>query len=87
MWERITQPDVLIYLDCSLATTRARRNSPEFPEWLYDAERHRLRHAREHCNIYIDTDPLTPEVILVRVLEELQRILGDRRDAPSPLSM
>lgn len=64
MWQRITNPDLLIYLDCEIETTRRRRNNPNFEAWIYDAERFRLRHAREHCNLYIATDHLTPAAIL-----------------------
>ena len=57
-------PDLLIYLDCEIETTRRRRNNPNFEAWIYDAERFRLRHAREHCNLYIATDHLSPAAIL-----------------------
>jgi hypothetical protein len=64
MWRHITNPDILIYLDCALETTRLRRHDPNFPDWIHANERHRLRHAREHCDLYIVTDELTPEQIL-----------------------
>ncbi len=69
MWQRITNPDLLICLDCALETTRLRRRDPNFPDWIYDNERHRLRHAREHCDLYIATDELTPREILNVALE------------------
>lgn len=69
MWRRITNPDLLIYLDCSIETTRLRRRSPNFEVWIYEAERHRLRHARENCDLYISTDSLTPAEILDLALE------------------
>ena len=72
MWQRITQPDLLIYLDCALETTRRRRHSPDFPAWIYEAERDRLRHARAHCHLYIATDDLTPETILAQTLAFLE---------------
>jgi hypothetical protein len=31
-----------------------------------DAQRHRLRHARAHCDLYLPTDDLTEEEVLVR---------------------
>lgn len=80
MWARITRPYLLIYLDCSLSTTRKRRRDPGFPEWIYAAERDRLRHAREHCHIYVDTDPLAPDEIVARVLEQLERFVGGAGD-------
>lgn len=64
MWQRITNPDILIYLDCTIETTRRRRNDRHFESWILDEERHRLRHAREHSDLYIATDDLTPGEIL-----------------------
>lgn len=64
MWQRITNPDLLIYLDCSIETTRARRHDREFEAWILEEERRRLQHAREHCHLYIPTDSLTPDEIL-----------------------
>lgn len=80
MWLRITRPAILIYLDAQLATTRQRRQDPEFPAWLLEAERDRLRYARQHCDIYVPTDDLTPEEVLTRVLSALTR-LADRPGA------
>ncbi len=68
MWQRITNPDILIFLDCAIETTRMRRGDRHFESWLLDEERHRLRHARAHCDLYIATDELSPDEILVRSL-------------------
>ena len=68
MWQRLTNPDILIFLDCALETTRLRRQNPDFPDWLHTAERDRLRHARGHADLYILTDALTPAEILARAL-------------------
>ena len=70
MWQLITKPDILIYLDASFAvsTTRAKLN------WLekdYTEQSRRLAHAREHANLLIETDELTPEDVLQRVLDFL----------------
>ena len=73
MWRRITNPDLLIVLDCSIDTTRARRNDREFEAWILEAERHRLQHAREHCDLYIATDDLTPAEILAQTLALVRR--------------
>lgn len=69
MWRRITDPDILIYLDAELATVQRRRRDPSFDEALLAEERHRLRHARQHCDIYLPTDALTPEQVLATVVE------------------
>jgi deoxyadenosine/deoxycytidine kinase len=77
MWQRITQPDLLICLDASLEIIRQRRRDPEMPAWLIDEERHRLRHAREFCALYVQTDMLTPDQVLGRALEFLG-VIEDR---------
>ena len=71
MWQRVTQPDLLICLDASLEIIRQRRRDREMPAWLIEGERHRLRHALEHCDLYVQTDILTPDQVLERALEFL----------------
>ena len=68
MWQRISAPDVLIYLDATLETVRRRRQDPGFPRWILEQEFERLRHARQFCDLYLVTDPLTPQEVLERVL-------------------
>jgi hypothetical protein len=72
MWQRITGPDILIYLDAELATVQQRRRDPSFDAGLLAEERRRLRHARQHCDIYLATDALTPEEVLATVLRRLR---------------
>ena len=75
MWQIITKPDVLIYLDTSFAvsTTRAKLN------WLekdHAEQLKRLAHAREHANLLIETDELTPDDVLQRALIFLKDYLS-----------
>lgn len=72
MWQRLTKPDILIFLDCALETTRRRRQNPDFPDWLYMAERDRLRHARAHADLYILADSLTPAEVLAQAIAFLE---------------
>lgn len=73
MWQRLTHPDVLIYLDVSLAAAARRERLPEPSSW-WPAERQvRLAHARQHCDIYVDTSALTPEEVLAQVLAQLEK--------------
>lgn len=72
MWQRITQPDILIYLEAGLDTVRRRRNDPDFPAWLYEQELDRLRHARAHCHLTLATDELTPGEIQDMVVDYLR---------------
>jgi deoxyadenosine/deoxycytidine kinase len=67
MWKRLTNPDILIYLDVSYENTIIRRKL----DWTYDeyAEQlRRLRHARQHANLYLNTNPLTLDEVLYTVL-------------------
>lgn len=67
MWHRLTNPDVLVYLDVSYENTIARRKL----EWTYSEymeQIHRLRHARQYADLYIDTNPLTIEQVLQTVI-------------------
>ena len=67
MWERFVDPDLLIYLDVSLETIGARGRT-HWTQTYLDEQHRRLRHAREHCDLYLDTDHLTEEEVLARVL-------------------
>ena len=71
MWQRLTNPDLLIYLTVSYLLTIERRRL----DWTveeYTEQLHRLRHAREHANLYIDTDRLTPQQVLDQALSFLR---------------
>lgn len=72
MWQRITGPDVLIYLDVSQAVAE-RRKGRSFPAWEWQRLTERLAHARAHADLVVETDGLTPEQVLVRVLDFLRR--------------
>lgn len=63
MWQAISKPDVLIFLDASDEVTRLRGERHYVPHYN-DIERQRLTHARAHCDLYILTDGLTPEQVL-----------------------
>jgi deoxyadenosine/deoxycytidine kinase len=68
MWQRLSKPDILIYLDVSYEQARVRR--PHInggPERLQEQHR-RLAHARQYCDYYLDTSDLTPEEVREAVL-------------------
>src|SRR5574341_1903689 len=68
MWQIISKPDILIFLHASFPICTARRKL----DWLekdYQEQSRRLTHAREHADIVIDTDHLTPNQILQIVLD------------------
>jgi predicted ATPase len=72
MWKRITNPDVLIFLQASFAVSTARRklnwNEADFAE-----QQRRLAHAFANADLILDTDPLPPDEVARRVLEFLER--------------
>lgn len=70
MWKRITNPDLLIYLSVSYPLTIERRRL-DWTENEYLEQLHRLRHAREHTDLLIETDHLSPAQVLDRVLSFL----------------
>lgn len=72
MWQRITKPDVLIYLDAGLETIAQRRRIDWGQDYLDELNR-RLRHARQHADLYLPTDDLTPEQVLQQVCEFLDK--------------
>jgi len=70
MWQRITNPDLLIFLDASYPET-IRRRRLNWTEAEYQEQQRRLAHARQHCHFYLFTDPLTPVEVVARVVEFL----------------
>jgi thymidylate kinase len=68
MYQRITMPDILIYLDASLETIRRRRGDDQWPERLRSLQAERLSFARSHCDLYIMTDASAPEEVLQNAL-------------------
>ncbi len=71
MWQRITQPDLLVYLDVSWEVACQRRPTDVGPDW-WDELARRLCHARQHADFYINTDKLTPQEVLERALAFLK---------------
>lgn len=71
MWQRLTNPDVLIYMDVSLKVGAWREGLAEPSSWWVEEREVRLAHARQHCDLYIDTSDLTPEEVAHRALAYL----------------
>jgi deoxyadenosine/deoxycytidine kinase len=74
MWQRIHPPDVLIYLDVSYEISRQRRPLVVWGPDRRAVEVERLSHARQHCDLYIDTVDLSPDEIFEKVLVFLSGI-------------
>lgn len=71
MWQKIAKPDILIFLDASFPISTARRKLTWQKE-DHDEQYRRLAHARQHANVVIDTDDLTPQQVLQKALEYLK---------------
>jgi len=71
MWQRLTNPDVLVFLDASYASTIQRRRL-DWSEADWQEQQQRLRHARENADIYVETDKLSAEEVLKRVVEGIE---------------
>ncbi len=71
MWRRISNPDVLIYLDVSMEIAAQREGLDQPSSWWVEEREFRLAHARANCDVYIDTSALTPEDILTQTLNYL----------------
>jgi hypothetical protein len=67
MWQRITNPDLLIFLQVSYTVAQSRRPM-NWTEADYAEQQRRLAHAREHADLVLDTDHLSVEVVLEQVL-------------------
>src|SRR3990172_13051725 len=63
MWQIITKPDILIYLNASFPVSTARLKL-NWQKKDHDEQLRRLHHARGHANLLINTDDLTPEQVL-----------------------
>ncbi len=71
LWRRLHPADVLIYLDAQADTVARRRQTSEpVAAWVAE-QRQRLAHARQHCDLYLPTDDLTPDEVTAAVLHFL----------------
>ena len=73
-WKKKTNPDILIYLDATPETGRARGKKMK-PQKHYE-QTGRLKHARENCDLYVPTDNLTID----EVLEHTMTFLSSRKE-------
>jgi RNase adaptor protein for sRNA GlmZ degradation len=73
MWQQISRPEVLVFLDASPAVTACRRGASLDQSYLVE-ERRRLAHARAHCQVYVDTDALDPDQVADAVVAVLARL-------------
>ncbi len=75
MWQCLSHPDLLIFLNASYETT-IRRRALNWSEEEYQEQQRRLAHARAHADLIIETDLLSIEEVLQTAL----RFLAGGRD-------
>lgn len=71
MWKRMTNPDLLIFLNASFEVSTMRHQL----NWLerdHIEQQRRLQHARQNAGLIIETDSLTPAQVLEQVLDYLK---------------
>jgi uridine kinase len=82
MWKRITNPDVLIFLDASYPITVQRRQL-NWHETDWAEQQRRLAHARENADHTIQTDAQSAEQVLEEVIAFLEGFL-EKKHFPTP---
>ena len=71
MWQVIAKPDILIYLSTSFPISTSRRKL-NWREKDFTEQLRRLAHAHDHADLIIDTDDLSAEQVLQKVLDYLR---------------
>ena len=73
MWQRLSRPQVLVYLCASDGVVLSRRPMTTGVD-LLSGQRHRLRHARAHSHIRFNTDTMSRGEVRDRVLGALSEL-------------
>ena len=73
MWERLSSPDILIFLDVAFEESMNRRKQ-DWEIGEFQEQQHRLRHARQYADFYLDTTGLSPHQVLDCVLRFLNEL-------------
>ena len=69
MWKRLTNPDVLIFLQASFPVTKQRRSKMiHWTEADYEEQQRRLSHALAHADLILETDNLSIQDVLEKTL-------------------
>lgn len=80
MWQVISRPDVLIYLDASEDVVHD-RGCQHYVTGCVEEQRRRLMHARAHCDLYIMTDDLTEIQVLEQAVQFLAQCVAREKGA------
>lgn len=76
MWQILSKPEMLVYLDVSYQIANLRR-SLNWTESEYEHQLQRLDHARDHADLIIYTDELNKEMVLEAVLSFINNCKSD----------
>ena len=69
MWKRLTNPDVLIFLQASFPVTRQRKSKMiHWAEADYQEQQRRLSHALAHADLLLETDTMSIQDVLEQTL-------------------
>lgn len=71
MWQRLSNPNVLVFLEVTFQETM-RRKPFNWNEAEYKEELRRLRHAYEHADIFVNTNQFDPDGVCEFVLRRLR---------------
>ncbi len=71
MWQRLTKPDVLVFLQAS-REAGANRRKLDWTESEWEEQQRRLTHARQHADLIVDTEKLGVEEVLQAVMVYLK---------------
>lgn len=72
MWRQMSRPDILIYIDADYDAIQRRRPTSTFRPADLAEQKRRLAHARQHCDLYLDTSDMTPAEVRQVVWQFLQ---------------
>ena len=67
MWQRIDRPDWLIFLDVSYPMSFKRREHFNWTLEEYQEQQRRLKHAHDHADLYLMTDPFSAAEVAEKV--------------------
>lgn len=67
MWQVITKPDLLVFLEVSYENTILRRKL-NWTREEYEEQLRRLEHAYQHADLVIDTNDLNPGQVVETIL-------------------
>jgi thymidylate kinase len=74
MWKRITNPDILIFLDTTFEKACNRRKMDWTHEDFLEQQR-RVSHARENADFYLETSTLQVNEVLEKVIQFLEKAI------------